>query len=299
MSSVLGEMKVFNFYVWYDSSQLNIPEYTVQNDAAYGMGATFFNHGRKWGYVGGSDCTFYSEETNESKVPKEVVTESNEVRDLAHLFELANDKYAILFYHNPTKPKLEFFNQCNEYLDAMYHADFYIAWGEYKEVAGEYSSEYKNDELRYTMVCKYSGNSYFIVKSAKDFARRVKEAFHKDLLSPNCVTIRRDECLCCRPGSRSLCTHKVPQSTNRKAPYRVWKRKVAPAVNNGLAAIQETDEPADVIQETDEPTAVKETDESADTKPQDDSNLQTSTKEEPPATPKPVLNPVPEDTPEN
>ncbi|KAJ2753034.1 hypothetical protein GGI19_003429 [Coemansia pectinata] len=55
MSSVLGEMKVFNFYVWYDSSQLNIPEYTVHNDAAYGMGATFFNHGRKWGYVGGSD----------------------------------------------------------------------------------------------------------------------------------------------------------------------------------------------------------------------------------------------------
>ncbi|KAJ2871775.1 hypothetical protein GGH93_004563 [Coemansia aciculifera] len=251
--------------------------------------------------------TFYSEETNESRVPKEVVTESNKVRDLVHLFELANDKYAILFYHNPTKPKPEFFNQCNEYLDAVYHADFHIAWCEYKEATGEYSSEYKNDELRYTMICKYLGNSYFIVKSAKDFARRVAETFHRGLLSSYCVTIRRDECLCCRPGSRKLCTHKVPQSSSKKAPYRVWKRKVAPAVNGNLTAIKEADEPADVIQETvepavvetDEPTASKETDESADTKPQENPNLQTSTKEEPPSTPEPVLNSVPEDTPEH
>ncbi|KAJ2861913.1 hypothetical protein GGH94_004593, partial [Coemansia aciculifera] len=150
--------------------------------------------------------------TNESRVPKEVVTESNKVRDLVHLFELANDKYAILFYHNPTKPKPE-----------------------------------------------------------------------------------------------KLCTHKVPQSSSKKAPYRVWKRKVAPAVNGNLTAIKEADEPADVIQETvepavvetDEPTASKETDESADAKPQENPNLQTSTKEEPPSTPEPVLNSVPEDTPEH
>ncbi|KAJ2094164.1 hypothetical protein IW146_010711, partial [Coemansia sp. RSA 922] len=49
MSSVFREMKVFNFYVWYDSSQINIPEYTVHNDTAQGMGATFFNYGRRWG----------------------------------------------------------------------------------------------------------------------------------------------------------------------------------------------------------------------------------------------------------
>ncbi|KAJ1877140.1 hypothetical protein LPJ71_011326, partial [Coemansia sp. S17] len=55
MSSVFREIKVFNFYVWYDSSQINIPEYTVHNDTAQGIGATFFNYGRRWGYVGGSD----------------------------------------------------------------------------------------------------------------------------------------------------------------------------------------------------------------------------------------------------
>ncbi|KAJ2881269.1 hypothetical protein H4R27_004191 [Coemansia aciculifera] len=103
-------------------------------------------------------------------------------------------------------------------------------------------------------------------------------------------------------------SNKVPQSSSKKAPYRVWKRKVAPAVNGNLAAIKEADEPADVIQETvepavvketDEPIASKETDESADAKPQEDPNLQTSTKEEPPSTPEPVLNSVPEDTPEH
>ncbi|KAJ2812678.1 hypothetical protein H4S07_001235 [Coemansia furcata] len=55
MTSVLVEMKVFNFYVWYDSSQLSIPELNIHNDRAYSMGATFINYGSKWGYVGGTD----------------------------------------------------------------------------------------------------------------------------------------------------------------------------------------------------------------------------------------------------
>ncbi|KAJ2020670.1 hypothetical protein GGI14_000653 [Coemansia sp. S680] len=74
MSSVLGEMRVFNFYVWYDSSQLSIPEYTVQNDTEYGIGATFFNHGRKWGYVGGSDCNAIIELHRLSALNRETLT---------------------------------------------------------------------------------------------------------------------------------------------------------------------------------------------------------------------------------
>ncbi|KAJ2029128.1 hypothetical protein H4S03_007542, partial [Coemansia sp. S3946] len=74
MSSVLGEMRVFNFYVWYDSSQLSIPEYTVQNDTEYGMGATFFNHGRKWGYVGGSNNNAIIELHRLSALNRETLT---------------------------------------------------------------------------------------------------------------------------------------------------------------------------------------------------------------------------------
>ncbi|KAJ2021805.1 hypothetical protein GGI06_002092 [Coemansia sp. S85] len=44
-------MTVFNFYVWYDSSRINILEDGV--DAAYDIGATFFNYGCMWGYAGG------------------------------------------------------------------------------------------------------------------------------------------------------------------------------------------------------------------------------------------------------
>ncbi|KAJ1812398.1 hypothetical protein GGH91_004180 [Coemansia sp. RSA 2671] len=75
-------MKVFNFYVWYDSSQLNIPEhtmlngtaYTVFSDASFTMGATFFNHGHKWAYVGGDDSSAVGELHRVATVHRETLT---------------------------------------------------------------------------------------------------------------------------------------------------------------------------------------------------------------------------------
>ncbi|KAJ2908189.1 hypothetical protein GGI21_003135, partial [Coemansia aciculifera] len=56
MSSVMENMKVFNVYVWYDSSQFSISDSngsndsndsscSINNDMAFDMGATFYNHG--------------------------------------------------------------------------------------------------------------------------------------------------------------------------------------------------------------------------------------------------------------
>ncbi|KAJ2626201.1 hypothetical protein GGF44_005120 [Coemansia sp. RSA 1694] len=147
---------------------------------------------------------FQKEQAEARQKPVGVVNEPNQVEGLIELHELAGDKYAVLFLHNgDIKPVAGFFDQCNEYLDSVYHADFKIAWCSYAEFATKYGSEHKGDKLHFYMACKHSDSKFFAATDVKDFATIVKDAFHGDLaLAPKHTSHSRIRCICCRKGMK-------------------------------------------------------------------------------------------------
>ncbi|KAJ2742699.1 hypothetical protein GGI20_004297 [Coemansia sp. BCRC 34301] len=129
---------------------------------------------------------------------KKVVNASIQVSGLTQLRELIGEKCAILLLHNDSfMLEDNFFNQCDMYLDNVYHADMKVAWCSYAEFATEYKTEHENGELRFAMVTSDSAK-YFGVTSGREFAATVIKAFREYLaFDPTSGPYGRVRCMCC------------------------------------------------------------------------------------------------------
>ncbi|KAJ2901046.1 hypothetical protein GGI21_000490 [Coemansia aciculifera] len=110
------------------------------------------------------------------------VNGANQVSGLTQLRERAGDKHALLFLHNSdTKPIAKFFDQCNEHLNSVCHADFGIAWCDYADYSTQFATEYKESELRLCLVRKNQDSKYIVATSEKNFVTIIRGALQDNI----------------------------------------------------------------------------------------------------------------------